>query len=310
MSPPLFRLRLLCLALALAAPAPAAVVERAPLTSALGLAQSLPAFRASMLASVSLASSLSVSPAPSLTPLTAALPAAADPWRAESGRLVAAMVAQPAVVAAHQAELRAALGDAAADALITAASRIQAGAAAGGPVAAELAALRSGLDLGDASAVEALGGRLNALFEASRTHPDSSPAVTAGAGGMRKPLVSLTRHGENPAMSAVELAAYVAKNAVVSPRGLKRVDFASGDYRPEYDAALRKFGVDAAVIKAPSRGELGRLKEEDGYHLKSEYVRWVMPVHSMEEHEKALGKNRGQGFALDRCPPHITGAFE
>ena len=92
----------------------------------------------------------------------------------------------------------------------------------------------------------------------------------------------------------MELAAYVAKNAVVSPRGLKRVDFASGDYRPEYDAALRKFGVDAAVIKAPSRGELGRLKEEDGYHLKSEYVRWVMPVHSMEEHEKALGKNRGR----------------
>lgn len=294
MRPPLCLLRFLCLAASLAAPAHVAAVERAPLAPALGLARSVPAFRASMLASVGLVSSLSVAPAPSLAPLSAALPTADDPWRAESARLVAALVAQPAAVEAHQAELRVALGDDGADALMTAAARIQASAAAGGPVARELAALRGGLDLGDASAVEALGGRLGALFEASRAHPDSAAAVTAGAGGAHKPLVSLSRPGESPAMSAAELEAYVAKNAVVSPRGLKRVNFASGDYRPEYDAALRGLGVDAAVIKAPSRAEIGRFKEEDGYHLKSEYVRWVMPVHSLEEHEKALGKYRGQ----------------
>jgi len=294
MRPPLSLLSPLCLALLVAAPAGAAMVERASLTPALGLAQAAPAFRASILASVGLASSLSMSPAPSLTPLSAALPTEADPWRAESARLVAALVAQPAVVAAHQAELRAVLGDGGVDALMTAASRIQADAAAGGPLAREVAALRSGLDLGDASAVEALAGRLNALFEASRAHPGPSAAVAAGPGGTRKPLVSLSRPGENPAMSAAELEAYVSKNAVVSPRGLKRVNFASGDYRPEYEAALRKLGVDAAVIKAPSRAELGRFKEDDGYHLKSEYVRWVMPAHSLEEHLAALGKNRHQ----------------
>lgn len=280
--------------MAVAAPARAAMVERASLTPALGMAQSAPAFRASILSSVQLASSLSVSAAPSLTPLTAARPTAADPWHAESARFVAALVAQPAVIAAHQAELRAALGDDAADALVTAASRISASAAAGGPVAAELASLRQRLDLGDAAAVAALGGRLNALFEASQSREGSVTTVSGAAGGTHKPLVSLSRHGENPAMSAAELEAYVAKNAVVSPRGLKRVNFASGDYRPEYDAALRRLGVDAAVIKAPSRAELGRFKEDDGYHLKSEYVRWVMPVHSLEEHEAALGKNRGR----------------
>jgi hypothetical protein len=68
------------------------------------------------------------------------------------------------------------------------------------------------------------------------------------------------------------------------------VNFASGDYRPEYDAALRALGVDVVVIKAPSRAELGRFKEEDGYHFKSEYQRWVMTTRTLDEHKAALGK--------------------
>lgn len=225
------------------------MAERVPLTSALSMAQAAPAFRASMLASVQLASSLSLSPAPSLTPLTAALPTAADPWRAESAKLVAALVAQPAVLSAHQAELRAALGEAGADALTTAAARIQAGAAAGGPLAGEVAALRSGLDLNDASAVDALGSRLNSLFEASKQHPGSSPAVQAGTGGTRKPMVTLSRQGEAPALSHAELEAHVAKNAVVSPRGFKRVNFRLGRVSP----GVRRGPASARSVISPRR---------------------------------------------------------
>ena len=294
MRPPLSRLG--ALALALCAPPANAVVSRpASLIPALSLAQSVPAFRESMLTQIRLVSTLSSQSKPSLSPLAASLPTATDPWRAESARIVGALVAQPAAVSAHQSELRAVLGDTSVDELIKAAARIQVAAASGGALAEELDVLRRGLDLGDASAVEALANRLNALFEASKTPLESAVFVTAaGQGGSKKPLVSLSRAGEKPAMSAAELEAYVVKNSVVSPRGLKRVNFASGDYRPEYDAVLRKLGVDATVIKAPSRAELGRFKEEDGYHLKSEYVRWVMPAHSLEEHERALGKNRGQ----------------
>ena len=86
-------------------------------------------------------------------------------------------------------------------------------------------------------------------------------------------------------MSAEELEAYVHKNSVTSPRGLKRANFASGDYRPSYDAPLRKLGVEMVVIKTPSRAEVGRFSEEDGYHLKSEYVRWVTPTHTLDEHD-------------------------
>lgn len=289
--------RALALSILLAAPSFAAVAGRAPLSSALGMAQAAPAFQASVLAQVQLLASLSGQPAAtlSLSPLTASIasPApAADPWRPEAARLVAALVAQPQALSEHKAEIRAALGDQTYERLTRSASRLASKAPASPALREQLAGVRRDLDLGNPSAVTELDARLNALFENSRVKPEAPEAgpVAVGEGGARRPLVSLSRAGESPAMSSAELEAYAAERAVVSPRGLKRVNFASGDYRPEYDAVLRRLGVDVVVIKAPSRAELSKYREEDGYHFKSEYQRWVMTTRTLEEHKAALGK--------------------
>ncbi len=96
-------LRLCALVLCLAAPAGAAFVDPISLDPALGLAQNVPAFRASVLAQVQLVGSLSSQSTPTLAPLIAAAAsaptaAAPDPWRAESAKLVGALAAQPAAV--------------------------------------------------------------------------------------------------------------------------------------------------------------------------------------------------------------------
>jgi hypothetical protein len=288
--------RALALALLLAVPSGAAVVERASLAPALGLVQSAPAFQASVMNQLQLAASLSGQPAPSisLAPLTASVAApapASDPWRPEAARLVTALVAQPAVLNQNKDAIRAALGDQAYERLTKTAGRFASKAASNPSLQEQLAGVRSGLDLGDPAAVSELGARLNALFENSRARPAAEPAPSVAAGeGARKPLVSLVRAGETPPLSHADLEAYVAKNQVVTPRGMKKVNFASGDYKPAYDAALRQMGVDVVVIKTPSRAEVSLYSEEDGYHLKSEYERWVMTTRTLEEHKVALGK--------------------
>ncbi|HEX4046598.1 MAG TPA: hypothetical protein VH309_02120 [Elusimicrobiota bacterium] len=293
MRPPLWRLG--ALVLLLAAPAGAAFVDPVSLAPALGLAQEVPAFRASILSQVQLVGSLSGQSAPSLTPLlaaAAAAPAAADPWSAESAKLVGALAAQPAALAQYKTELRAALGDRSVEQLLRSSARLQQKAASNPDLGAQLRQLSSGLDLGDPASVSDQAARLNALFENSRSRPDAAPAggVAADEGHAKTPLVSLVKPGETPVLSASDLEAYVAKNAVVSPRGLKRVNFASGDYHPRYDAELKRLGVDQVVIKTPSRAEVEKFTEDDGYHLKSEYERWVMTTRTLEEHKAALGK--------------------
>ena len=288
----------LALSVLLAVRSLAAVAGGAPLSSALGMARSSPAFQTSVLAQVQVLASLSGQPAAtiSLSPLTAAISApapASDPWRAEAARLVAALVAQPQALNLHKADIRAAFGDQAYERLTRSASRISSKAPGSPALQAQLAGVRADLDLGNPAAVSDLDARLNVLFENSRSKPSlEAGPVAAGEGAPRKPLVSLSPAGEAPAMSRPELEAYVAARAVVSPRGMKRVNFASGDYRPEYDAALRGLGVDVVVIKAPSRSELSKFKEEDGYHFKSEYQRWVMTARTLDEHKAALGKSQ------------------
>lgn len=274
-------IRLLALAVLLAAPAAAGVVS-APLTPALGLAQTVPAFRESIMSQIQFATSLSAQSAPTLAPLLSATPSKVDPYRAEAGRLVAALAAQPQALAANQESLRAALGDHGVDLLLKASARFQSHAAAHPELRAQMESLRRTVDLTNPDSGQDISLRLNAIFENSSLHApaDASPVSDPG-GAAKKPLVGLGRSG----MNDDELEAYVMKNAVTSPRGLKRVNFASGDYRPSYDAALRKLGVEMVVIKTPSRAEVGRFSEEDGYHLKSEYVRWVTPTHSLEEHD-------------------------
>lgn len=283
-------IRLLAFAVLLAAPAAAGVVQ-VPLTSTLALASQVPAFRESLMSQIQFATSLSAQPSPTLTPLLTASPSGVDPYRAESGRLVAALAAQPQALAANQTQLRAALGDHGVDLLLKASARFQANADAHPELRAQIDSLSRTLDLTNPAAGADISGRLNAIFENSVLRaPDAGPAVADPGGAARKPLVGLGRSG----MNDDELEAHVMKNAVTSPRGLKRVNFASGDYRPSYDAALRKLGVEMVVIKAPSRAEVGRFSEEDGYHLKSEYVRWVTPTHTLDEHDSMQPHQRNR----------------
>jgi len=270
------------------------MVEKTSLSAALSLAQTSPAFRQSLIAQIGLATSLSAQAQPSLTPFLTAAPTPADPWQAETARLIGALLADPEAATTHQGALRAALGEHDVDVLQKTSQRLRQSAASGGPLSQQMADLRRRLDLNDRSSVEALESKLNSLFEASKARAEISLPVPAGQDGPKKPLVSLAKPGPKAEMSAEELEAYVAERSVTSPRGLRRVNFASGDYRPEYDAALRKLGVDILVVKTPSRAELSGFKEEDGYHLKSEYERWVMPVRSMEEQEALLPHSRAR----------------
>ena len=304
MRPPLWRLGALLLLSAVSARA--AFVDPVSLAPTLGLAQTVPAFRASVLSQVQLAGSLSSQVTPSLTPLLSAAvaaPSAADPWRAESAKRVGALVAQPAAVAHFAPELRAAIGDQGVDQLQKAASRLEAKAASAPELGSQLQGLRSGLNLEDNASVSELGSRLNVLFENSKSRPDASPApaVAADEGHQKKPLVSLVHHGETPVMSPAELETYLAGSyanndgdtvgrTLVTARGMKKAIFASGDYKPQYDAELKRLGYDQVIIKTPTRAELKTYKEEDGYHLKSEYERWVMTTRTLEEHKAALGK--------------------
>lgn len=275
--------------------AAAAVVSGpSPLAPALGLVAASPSFQASVMEQIQLVASLSGQPSASLSlsPVTSVISApalAASPWRPEAARLVTALIAQPEALSRNKAEIRAALGDQAYERLTKSASRIAAKAQANPALLEQLAGLRRGLDFENPSAIQDLDARLNRIYENSQAAGEA-PAVSAGSGETRKPLVSLVHAGETPVMSAAELEAYVAAHAVVTPRGIKRVNFASGDYKTEYDAALRRLGVDIVIIKTPSRAELAKFSEEDGFHFKSEYERWVMPVRTLDEHKAALGK--------------------
>jgi hypothetical protein len=299
-------LRLWALAVLLAAPAGAAFVDPVSLAPSLGLAQNVPAFRASVLSQVQLVGSLSGQMTPTLAPLitaAASAPTPADPWRAESAKLVGALAAQPAAVAHYATELRAALGDQGVDQLSKAAARLQAKAAAVPELGSQLTELRSGLNLEDPGSVSDLAARLNALFENSKSRPESSPAGTVATDDEhhKAPLVSLAKYGETPVMPPAELETYLAGTyvnndgdtvgrTIVTARGMKKAIFASGDYHPQYDAELKRLGYDQLIIKTPTRAELRTFTEEEGYHLKSEYERWVMTTRTLEEHKAALGK--------------------
>lgn len=291
---PLSRLFLLVSALGLSAPVFAGVVT-GRLTPALELALTNPQFRQSLITQIELVGSLSVSAVPSLTPMLAVAPTPADPWRAQAAALVGAYAAQPAAAAAAQAQLRQVLGAASADSLQRTAERFATRRTADAGLDAQLRKLTAGLDFTDAAAVQTFAA---GLYDFAKARPDGlhAPAVSVPDGAPRAPLVALSRAGERPAMAAAALEAYVEKNKEVSPRGLVRVTFASGDYRSEYDAALRRLGVDRVVIKTPSRGEIDTLAgDAHDFRLITEKVRWVMTTRTMAEHEAMLADNKQGG---------------
>ena len=286
----------LALSLALAAPCGAAVMGRASLAPTLGMVQTSPAFSASVLDQIQLLASLSGQPAASLSlsPVTVAITApapASDPWRPEAARLATALVSQPQALSQYKVEIRAALGDQAYERLTKTASRLSAKAAANPALQEQLSGLRQGLDLADPAAVQELDSRLSAIFENSRARPEAAGAVAAGEGsGTHAPLVALVRAGETPAMAPAELEAYVTERSVISPRGMKRVNFASGDYKPAYDAALRRMGVDLVVIKTPSRAEMGKFRKKTATTSSPSTSAGSRPRAPSKEHKAALGK--------------------
>jgi hypothetical protein len=215
-------------------------------------------------------------------------------------------------LADSQMALREALGDHGVDLLLKASARFQTHANAHPELKAQIEDLRRTLDLTNPASSQDIAERLNMIFENSSRAPVGSVTVGLPGDSAKKPPVTLGRSGERPVMTNEELEAYVHKNAVTSPRGLKRVNFASGDYKLSYDQALRELGVDMAVIKAPSRAEIGSLSEEDGYHLKSEYVRWVTTAHTLDEHDvmQPHRRNRNKFHAMLKASENIPVVVE
>lgn len=181
----------------------AAVVKPVSLAPAFGMMASVPAFRASVLSQISLVTSLSAQPIPTLTPLLTAAPTPVDPWQAEAARLVGALVASPQAVVLHQAELRAALGDAGSEQLLKASVSLR--AAEGPELLAQLKILRSGLDLDNAGSIQEFGSRLNAFFENSNSganKPESAaegtPAGVVDENSFARRNARLTRPSASP----------------------------------------------------------------------------------------------------------------
>ncbi len=292
---PLSRAGFLLLALAVAVsagPAPVRPVRMAPIAD---FAAAHPGFRASLVSQINLAGALSAAPQLSLTPLLAPAPTPGDLWTPQASQFVGSLVASPAAAAEAAPQLAALVGPEAAAKLQAAAAAFAERRTADPALDAELERLSKGFDIRDLSAVEGFAASL--YDNISRRPSDagtSTVAVPDGPG--RAPLVTLSRPGQKPAMSPAELAAYVEKNKEVSPRGLVRVAFASGDYRPEYREALRALKVNRVTIKNPSRAEIDRLAgDEHDFRLVSEKVRWVMTTRTMDQHMADLADNSKGG---------------
>ena len=182
----------LALVVLLSGPARAGFVESAPLSPIISLAGSSPGFRAAVLSQIQLVDTLSVQPMPTLTPLLAAAPTAADPWAGHAASFVGALAAQPQVLAAHRRELSAAFGDSGLVLLEKASTRLAARRGGSPGLDAQLNGLTEGLDLGDAAAVSEFAARANSMFENSKPVSGQAPPVAAGTGPGRRPLVALT----------------------------------------------------------------------------------------------------------------------
>ncbi|MBI4370361.1 MAG: ATP-grasp domain-containing protein, partial [Elusimicrobia bacterium] len=83
---------------------------------------------------------------------------------------------------------------------------------------------------------------------------------------------------------------------IASPRGLKFARYYAGQFKPDEEASLRSQGVDILTIRNPSREDVERFTEEQGWYLKPRWVRWIRPAQSAEEFLAGLddGKLRGQ----------------
>jgi hypothetical protein len=270
------------------------MIEAVPMARAFELARTNPGFHAELLTQIGLAQSLSVSPQPTLAPLLApAAAASANPWTPQAAALVGAYLARPAAAAAVQPQLTEALGPAAAGQLHEAAANFEAKRAANPGLDSELRQMAQGLDFTDHAAVQTFTA---ALFDNARLHPDASrPAVAVPDGPGRQPPVRLVKSTRAP-LSSSELAEFVAKNKTVSPEGLVRLTFPSGQYHPEYEKELVALGVHRVNIAEPTRKEVSELAgDAHDFRVVSDKVRWVMTTRTMDEHEKDLADNSKGG---------------
>lgn len=199
----------------------AAAVAAGPLAG-MGQVRSVPAFRAAVLNQIAIFSSLSnnsIVPVPSLSPspivpgvghmptvptlltpeqvgrMSAAplMPVyptiGQDPVHAAAQRLVTALLAQPQVIARHQEELLAALGEQGAGQLKEASANLENRAVLDRVLAAQLEDYRQRLDLDNARSIEEFGTRLNTLFENSKSRlGDASNGSVAGSDSAQKKI--------------------------------------------------------------------------------------------------------------------------
>lgn len=167
----------LCAVLA-ALPGSAAQRELPPLTALIGRVQADPAAASALRMRLDLLLPAALAATPDLAKLGAA-PALGDP-----ARLAAALLADPASVARHRAPLAAALGEERLASLERAAGHVAAAAPAD-----KLARLRDELGLAGGSNVV----KLDAYFDRGRAQNSPVAPVSAGPGGGKKAVVSLTK---------------------------------------------------------------------------------------------------------------------
>lgn len=248
----------------------AAMVERVSLAPALGMVESVPAFRASVLSQISLVNSLSAQPVPTLSLIVTAVPTPTDPWHAEAARLVGALVAQPQAIALHQNELRAALGDQGTDRLKEATTRLYAHASQHPGLTAQLEDLRQGLDLNDDDAVQGLGARLSALFENSKSRPrDAQGDAVAGASPTQKKMPASWELRPAGRSRAAERSSLSGESDLSQSLIAKRTSGDDGGDQPASRAARMWDGLQALTASlAPGRFS-GRVDETKAHLMEA-----------------------------------------
>jgi hypothetical protein len=75
---------------------------------------------------------------------------------------------------------------------------------------------------------------------------------------------------------------------VTSPRGMKMAKFRANEYKPEYDAALKKLGAHTVFIDEPTRNEIESYDEEQGFYLQPRWVAWMAPAAPLKDYIAGL----------------------
>ncbi len=142
-------------------------------------------------------------------------------------------------------------------------------------------------------------GAPGAAHQAAAEVQGAAAAVSAHAGdekGAESWLFDKQQgHGQTPdagVMGEAQLAAYLAMPEHTPAKKLassaKMAVFDSGDYRPQYEPYLRKHGYELIRVLNPTRAEVDRFGEDQGFILKSEWIRWLAPAKPVDDYVAAM----------------------